>query len=194
MANKRKIEKEYIIDKALDFIRKQGFDALTARNLAKEIHISTQPIYLCFKNMDELKETILLEIKNIYQSFLRDMIESKKYPVYKCYGMGYIEFAYDEPELFKTLFMRKRDIKKVDSLKEKIDIQPIIAQIVAKNGFSEEEANLFHLHMWIYIHGFATQVASGYLMWSKEDISNFISVEYNALLKYFKQEEISKCQ
>ncbi|BDP81042.1 hypothetical protein EfmAA290_17180 [Enterococcus faecium] len=42
-----------------NIVAKEGFKGFTARNIAKKMGISTQPIYLEFKNMEDLKNTLL---------------------------------------------------------------------------------------------------------------------------------------
>ena len=49
--------KDQILKAAYDVVAKEGFKGFTARNIAKKMGISTQPIYLEFKNMEDLKNT-----------------------------------------------------------------------------------------------------------------------------------------
>ena len=44
MARKVTFEKDYIINKSVDFIKENGIDKLSARELTKYIGCSTQPI------------------------------------------------------------------------------------------------------------------------------------------------------
>ena len=52
------ITKEIIIKTAFEIARKEGFAVLSARNIAKQIGCSTQPIYWSYKNMDDLKAEV----------------------------------------------------------------------------------------------------------------------------------------
>ena len=52
------ITQEVIIETAFEMVRKEGFAVLSARNIAKQIGCSTQPIYWSYKNMDDLKAEI----------------------------------------------------------------------------------------------------------------------------------------
>ena len=47
--------REHILKAAYELINKEGFGNFTARNIAKQMGISTQPIYLEFENMQDLK-------------------------------------------------------------------------------------------------------------------------------------------
>ena len=54
MARKKTITHDQILNAAYDLVVEQGFKSFTARNIAKKMNCSTQPIYLEFKNMAEL--------------------------------------------------------------------------------------------------------------------------------------------
>ena len=51
--------KEKILNVAEKILVDKGFSNLTARNIADTMGISTQPIYLEFVNMDDLKRTLI---------------------------------------------------------------------------------------------------------------------------------------
>ena len=50
-----RIKKEDIIKGTIMFIKTNGIEELSARNLAKSINCSTQPLFKQFENMDDLK-------------------------------------------------------------------------------------------------------------------------------------------
>ena len=47
------------MEAAVRVVREQGVSALSVRNIAKELHVSTQPLYSEFENFDSLKEELL---------------------------------------------------------------------------------------------------------------------------------------
>ena len=54
--------RDYILKSAYELVEKEGFGNFTARNVAKKMGVSTQPIYLEFENMQDLKDTLIDEI------------------------------------------------------------------------------------------------------------------------------------
>ena len=108
MPAKKQISKEKILEAAIDIIRKNGANAVNARNIAKRLKCSTQPIYLSFSGMDELKTAVTQEAIRIYRTFISEEMSSSEYPPYKSFGMGYVRFAQKEKELFQFLFMCDR--------------------------------------------------------------------------------------
>ncbi|MBE6761743.1 MAG: TetR/AcrR family transcriptional regulator [Ruminococcaceae bacterium] len=180
-----KYTKQEIIDIAFDFVKENGYDALTARDLAKMLNTSTRPIFTAFENMEELKKEIIYKTENFFIKYKKDEIKKQEYPEYKASGIAYIRFAKEEKNLFKLLFMRDRtgetDVKEL-SISDEINF-------ITKNLLiSDEAAEKFHIKMWVVMHGFATMLATGYLDLDFKTISNITSEVYNALKDGAKNE------
>lgn len=179
MPPKFKFTRDEIIGSALKIVRKSGIDALTARALAEELGCSVKPIFGLFKNMEELQNEVLMSAHSFYQSFLQKDISKGEYPVYKSAGTAYIRFAGEEKELFKLLFMRDRSDEIIAENRE--EVKPFIDLITEKTGISEDEAYFFHLEMWIFVHGIATMIATGYLEWTESIISRSLTDMFEGL-------------
>lgn len=93
--------------------------------------------------------------------------------------MAYIRFEKEEKELFKLLFMCDRTHENIGDDKE--ERKPLLELIQQKLGLNEESAYLFHLEMWIYVHGIATMLATSYLEWDDEFISRVVTDGYEGL-------------
>ena len=172
-----------IIDAALSITRQKGFGAVSARALGERLGTSSRPVFSLFENMEEVQQTVLQAADEVYQDYLKEHMAGKQYPPYKASGMAYIQFAKEERELFKLLFMRDRSREKIQENKE--SIRPLL-QLLQKNlGIGEEQAYLFHLEMWIYVHGIATMVATSYLNWDEEFVSKVLTDAYQGLSKHF---------
>jgi len=55
MARKCAYTKEMILEAAIKLFKKEGSDAVTAKNIAKELGCSVAPIYSVYMSLDELK-------------------------------------------------------------------------------------------------------------------------------------------
>ncbi len=185
MPPKVKVLKEQIIEAALDVVREQGADALNARAVAKKIGCSTQPVFSNYPSMDALRTAVILEAKERYRQFIRDEMAEEEYPPYKASGMAYIRFAREETELFRLLFMRNRSQEKITE--ERDEVAGLIRLISEKTGLDAEDAYLFHIEMWICVHGIATMIATSYLEWNEEQINRILTDAYQGLRKQFCQ-------
>ena len=179
MPPKFKFTRDEITNAALNVTRKNGISGLTARALTAELGCSVKPIFGLFKNMEEVGQEVFIASDLLYQNYLREDMAKGKYPPYKASGMAYIRFAKEERELFKLLFMRDRSREKIEENKE--EIRPLMQLIQQNLGISEDEAYLFHLEMWLYVHGIATMIATSYLDWDDEFISRVLTDAYMGL-------------
>ena len=68
MARKCAYTKEIILEAAIKLFKKEGSDAITAKNIAKELNCSVAPIYSVYITLDDLKKDLAFEIeKNILE-------------------------------------------------------------------------------------------------------------------------------
>lgn len=68
----QKTGKNEIINASFDIVRKEDFDNLNARAIAKKLGVSTQPIFSNFKNMEDLKMEIIKKASSLYFSMLEE--------------------------------------------------------------------------------------------------------------------------
>ena len=75
-----KYTKEEITSVAFELVRKQGYDLLTARDLAQKLNTSTRPIFTAFENMDELKKEIIYKSAALFDEYKTNEIKKRKIP------------------------------------------------------------------------------------------------------------------
>lgn len=186
MPPKIKITKEDIINTAINIVRKEGVNALNARNIAGALNCSTQPVFSNFATMDELRLTVVEAADVLCQEYMQREMENGEYPAYKASGMAYIRFAKEEKELFKLLYMRDRTEEKIP---EDTEINKQMEFMVQNNtGLNGPTAKLFHLEMWAYVHGIATMIATGFLELDWDLISRMLTDSYQGLKKQYNKE------
>ena len=56
MSSVSRVTKEAIIEAGFEIIRKKGIDGVNAREVARILNCSVQPIFYRFTNMEELKK------------------------------------------------------------------------------------------------------------------------------------------
>ena len=186
MPPKVKITKTDIIQTALSLVRENGVSVVNARSIASALGCSTQPIFSNFATMEELQVAVIEAAFEVYLGYIKNEVESGKYPEYKSFGMAYIRFAREEKELFKTLFMCEREGGEqipTEDFKASVEI------IMNTNGISRERAELMHLEMWLCVHGIGTMLATSFVDLDTELISNMITDVYQGILVRHLSEE-----
>ena len=182
MPKSAKITREMVIEAAISIVREEGAAALNARAVAARLNSSVQPIFYNFSGIDELRREVIAEADRLYAARVKAVIAENKYPVYKSSGMAYIEFAIEERELFKLLFMRDRDAA------ERADdsaLEPIFNLIAENVGVDITTAKLIHLEMWAFGHGIAAMIVTDYYVPDLELISSMMTDVYLGLKSRF---------
>lgn len=186
MAGVSKIKKEDIVNMAYEIIRENGESALSARELAKKLKCSIQPIFYNFSNMDDLKEEVYQKINEVYKRY---MFQKDSEEAYKNTGMGYIKFARDYPEFFKIMFMKETN----RNTKDFIDVDHVGDEIIKIGqkftGLSKEKQKDFHLKVWIFTHGLATLVVTKTIKFTDAEIEDLITNTVRQMIKGYKMEE-----
>ena len=191
MPPKCRFTREQIIQVALELTAEKGIGALTARSLAQRLGSSAKPIFGLFTNMEEVQQEVLKAGYQFYGEAIARAMESGEYPPYKASGMAYIDFARREKHLFRLLFMRNRSREEV-TRQLGDDAEPLLDLIQRAAGLSRESARMFHLEMWIYVHGIASMAATSFLDWDTELISASLTDVYMGVLARFKEKEAQK--
>ena len=183
MPPKAKFSREQIAQAALEIIRAEGCEAVTARALATKLGSSACPIFTVFANMDEVVEEAVKLAKAIYAQYVRTGL--KQQPAFKGVGTQYIQFAKDEPKLFQLLFMTEADIESVDNFLPKIDgnYSAILDSVRTPYGLSDYDAKNLYLHLTIYTHGIATLIARKVVAFTDADIDRMLTEVFTGLLK-----------
>lgn len=180
--------REKMVATAIELCREKGESGLTARALADRLGCSVKPIFGLFQSMDEVKAAVLAEAGRLYRVRIGAAIAAKSDPPYKAAGLAYIRFADEERELFRLLFMRDRTDERFPA-GEGEETAMLLALIQKTTGLSKEAAYRFHLETWIYVHGIATMIATGYLHWEAAFISQALTDCYLGLKQRFLEEE-----
>lgn len=186
MPPKIKITKEEIVRTAVDILREGGIQAVNARAVATALNCSTQPVFSNFATMEDLHRAIAEQADALCRDFIKQETESGAYPPYKAAGMAYIRFAKAEKELFKLLYMCDR---RGSPIPKETDLSNQMESLVHHaTGLDNRDARLFHLEMWVYVHGIAVMFATGYLDLEWELVSRMITDVYQGLRKRYKVE------
>ena len=187
MPPKVRFTRENVLDAAFEMTRESGIDSLNARSVAARVGSSTQPLFRVFSGMDEIKEQVVTMAQNRFDEYVR-AAQNDVNPVYKRTGMAYIRFARDEKQLFRLLFMSPRADQENLSVAQQT-MEYVYDAGMESTGLERAGMERFHMHMWIYVHGLATMIATDYLDVGDEMAGALISECYHGLKKRFEAEK-----
>lgn len=162
MARKVTFEKDYIIEKSVDFIKEKGIDKLSARELTKYIGCSTQPIFRLYDNMDIYKKDLKKVLTKEYDDFSKQFINEENY--FLSINYAYAMYAKKENSLFKALFISDLSDKKDKNKKE------LINSLMDEYNISEAKAESVYRDVSIYTKGLATNLCLRNMTISDKDL------------------------
>jgi AcrR family transcriptional regulator len=186
MPPKVKFQKEEIIASAVEITREKGIDALTARELANKLQVSTRPIFTYFDTMDELKTEVYNYAKKLYREYV---IEGLKAPV-PMLGVGqqYLRFAKKETELYKYLFLSPPDGVNGSVMDELKTSQDLVRESVMRiYNMDEDTADKYFRDLWLVAYSFTTLIVTGECPYSDEEISNILTEFSVSICKAYKE-------
>lgn len=185
-------KKEEVLDVAYKIVKKDGFEGINARRIAKELNASVHPIFNHFKDMEELKKAVYEKIYEKYQEYMLKDTNGKN--SYKKMGLSYIKFAKDYPEFFKIVFMQKTNLNAESFVMADKMGDEVIKKGQLLTGLSFEEQKQFHIKVWIFTHGIACLVATKTVEFSDKEISELLGNTVLEMLKGFKIERGNKSE
>lgn len=173
MARKKEIDKQRILDAAYKLAVRGGIESLTARNIAKAVNCSTQPIYLEFENMQDLRNQVLAKISDelksntLQQNFTGEPLIDL--------DLSYLYFAKEHVDLFRAMFLDGKFGNQmiVDTLMG-LGLEKFKRQFDAEQ-FSEERLNHIVISNWIAATGLATLLIN--------KMANFTQAQMISVLK-----------
>ena len=182
MTPKAKVTRESIVAAALDLAREAGPEAINARAVAARLGCSTQPVFSNYATMEALQRDVLSAARAVADTYM-DPSRAGDLPPYKAMGMGYVRFAMAEPALFRWLYMRDRS--REAPADDRAENAQAIRLIAEKTGLDEDRAWRFHLEMWLFVHGLAATLATGYAGWSEQLIGDMLTDVFQGLRARF---------
>ena len=181
MPPKVKVTKEKIGLEAFELVRQEGITALNARELAKRLGCSTQPIFSSYESMDALEVEMITRAEKYQEEFVMGGAQ-EKIP-FLGIGVAYIRFAHEEPHLFSLLFLSDKFV--AGSFIEIVqqDNTPLTALIAQTTGLNQEQAQRLLLKLWLMVHGMATMVAGNHLPFFEQEIRDLLKETYEEIIK-----------
>lgn len=173
-----KITKEMILACGYELVKTNGIENINARNIAKSLGCSTQPIYSQFPNMEELKQSIHdLACENFEQdvrngdpsvSFLRSSY------------LKLVNLAKTQDKVFQLIFLSKY-CKGEDFFHARMTFESnkkIWNELKVTYQLDEKQCSDIMERISLLVHGIATLIATSNMQYTEEQI---ISIVENTL-------------
>lgn len=181
MAREVSIDRASMLDAVMNIIERDGFSAVSARTVAGELGVSTQPIYREFGDMDGLRLAAIGRGFEIFSHYLEGEAIDQ--------AVKYVMFATEHGKLFDFLFRGKHyTYDGLDGLSHSlIEDTRIIDKLQEITGLPREKVFRLHLCVWMALHGLATLAADNTTKLDAGEISTLTHEMTRALTMYYKE-------
>jgi AcrR family transcriptional regulator len=160
MARKKTITRDHILNAAYNLVIAEGFKRFTARNIAASMGCSTQPIYLEFANMADLRQAVVDRIKSeLTERFQKTNTDDPLIDM----ALTYIDFAIENNSLYQSVFVE--DHLGVDDMRQfamSAALKRLDKYDSVKN-LTETQKNNVITGAWIVATGIADLMSAGFI-------------------------------
>lgn len=170
--HKEELKKE-ILNAAKELYMEKGYEATSIRNIAEKIEYSPATVYLYYKDKDEIMHALHQEgFKMLIEYFQPLFNITNPFERLKALGKAYIQFALDQPEMYKLIFLMEEPMAHVDEcLDEAWDegqgayesLFNTVKDCQEAGYFKKFETHGISFMIWSTMHGLCTLRNSGHL-------------------------------
>ena len=190
MPPKAKYTREEIVETAFQMTRENGIESVMARELGKRLGTSSSPIFTAFKNMEELQEEVRKLAMKKFEEYVGEAVNYR--PAFKEVGMRMTQFAMEEPKLFQFLYMREHKNSQTheDMMGELGDLSGMCVDFIKKeHDLCRRDAEALFRQVWLHTFGICVLIVSKVCIFTPEEISEMLSVEFQGALMLIKSGE-----
>lgn len=176
MPPKPKYTKEEIVNAAYELTREKGIDAVVAREVGRRLNTSATPIFTVWNSMDELKQEVWKLAKRKYQAYMQGVFDYT--PSFKEFGLRWVAFAAEEPNLYRLLFLSRRETHDPYArFKQDFEgiLTPLVEEIMRTFSLSREWAEDLLNQMIIFANGVAAFAITDPASFSPQAVSHSLS-------------------
>ncbi len=188
MPPRTKINKERILQAAIEVARQRGFENINARTVSEKLDCSTQPVMYHFSTIENLKKAVYRQVDRLHTEYLMNTPPGTD-PV-SGIGMNYIRFAVEEPQLFRFLF--QSGYGEETNLLEMVDspeLVPVLEAMREGTGLDMRQTRNVFITVALFAHGYASIIANNHLEFDEGLIAGHLERAWKGAVLAAEEEE-----
>ena len=165
-----KITKDMILACGYELVKTNGIENINARNIAKSLDCSTQPIYSQFPNMEELKQSIHDLACDKFEQDVLNVVPSVSF--LRSSYLKLVNLAKTQDKLFQLVFLSKY-CKGEDFFHARMTFESnkrIWNELKATYDLDEKECSDVMERISLLVHGITTLIATSSIQYTEEQI------------------------
>jgi AcrR family transcriptional regulator len=170
MPPNQKITREMILGAGYHLVDEDGFENLNARNIAKLLCCSTQPIFSQFPNMDDLKQSVHDYACEMFEWDVMFNVDSASF--FQSSYAKLINLAREKRNIFKLIYLSEYCLGN-DFMNIRMNYESnlkIAEEFTQKYSLEKVECNELVEKISLLIHGIATTIATTSVGFNDEKI------------------------
>lgn len=185
MPPKQVITQERILKCASEIVIEKGLQQITARNVAKKLNCSTQPIYWCFNDKQDFLHSIYLYINKHYISEMLYILDKQDFFVQMTTWL--IDIAERSHYLFSILFyyIGYDDENLFDVMRGLIDEKWLISKLQEQYQLSEKGARYLYIRCCVLWASINTQIGNSFFETGNQFI-DFMTMMFDEAVSFAK--------
>lgn len=182
MPPRAKISQEMIIDAGYEIVREAGEQNLNARNIARKLGCSTQPVLYVFKTMDEIRERVYDKADVYHSAYLMQVTEPDQNPIAAIWK-NYIRFSIEEKNLFRFLFQSNAFSGRMQGLVEDEGLLPVLQVMADQLGLGVSQVKAFFAALYYPVHGIASLLANNSMEYDEAELETVMGLIKRGVIK-----------
>jgi AcrR family transcriptional regulator len=180
---KQSYTRERILQAAETIMKRDGFEIVNARSLAKELGCSTQPIYSVFKKMEDLKTELYTVVVNQFMETVNAKKEEEDFLNYAT--RVFIMTAKNDSHLFRFIYNSHNfDGKNLHELLSEYETNRLICERLTKDySLSEKQGQTAWWKIWFVVYGISTMLATNKLSISDAEVFSLVQSTISDIIK-----------
>ena len=176
MPPKPKVTKDMILAAVLNLTQEEGFEAVNARSIAGKLQCSTRPIFTCYESMEQLRAEFLDYAFAFYTRYVAEYGAAHNTNPALLFPLSYIEFAREETNLFRLLFISDMDLDMTEAkdFYKELGNEEKAKEFSWQIGVELSRGKAIFLDLFFYSHGIAVLAATGKLTFRSRDMEEML--------------------
>ena len=182
MARPVTVTKERILSAAIDLVRFGGPSALTARSLCTRLDCGANAIFSAFGSIQGVRDATREEARKLYRKRVGDGFMLN--PPFKGFGMAFIWFAIDEPQLFSMIMeSQTQPVSYKDYIDSYVGFKAKSLSAISETfGLHGDDAEMLYYQLVLVVLGLASTCTSGRSSLTIPQVSEILGKNVRAFL------------
>ena len=171
MPPKQRFKPDDVIDAAYQIVRRQGWQGLSARAIARELNSSTRPVYDYFQSMKNIEIEV---VKKALASFVAYIGLDRTGDKWLDQALGYVLFARNEKHLFRCINDEEHiQYQREFARQHWLELGEQLAEDERFKNLSDEAKHRIRVVRWFLLHGISYLVSNGWMELPESEDTNW---------------------